>query len=115
MSIHNSASPAFPGNDPFVPLHSVLCPVPDWFDNPFRAFTDEENKAISDWYVALGRRKPDAERLGPPDRIMDEPRLAEMKKAGKTIFPTQHDFDDYIAVLEEMRDSGRRMAQGGEK
>ncbi len=74
----------------------------DWEENPFREFTDEENQAISDWYVALGKRRPDAERLSNAP-VGTREMLNRLKESGKEIFPSQQDFDDYIAELEMMR------------
>jgi hypothetical protein len=100
LAFHNSWSVITP----------IPCPVPDWETNPLREVTDDENQAINDWYVALNKRKPDSERLGSAP-VSTREMLDRLAEAGKEIFPTQQDFDDYVSEIELVRKNQRVLAR----
>ncbi|MDR1963798.1 MAG: hypothetical protein LBQ50_08465 [Planctomycetaceae bacterium] len=94
-----------------VPVTAEIpCPVPDWEYGALRAYSQEEQKAIRNWYVERGLVKPLEELIGQP-RPMTKSDLEEIKNIGKELFSTDEELKDFVETLEENRRIDRELEE----
>ncbi|MDR2754272.1 MAG: hypothetical protein LBC20_01075 [Planctomycetaceae bacterium] len=80
----------------------IPCPVPDWENGVLRAYSQEEQKQIRNWYVERGLVKPLEEIIGQP-KPMTIDKIIHTKERSKILFPTPEDSEQFLVTLEESR------------
>ncbi|MDR2115486.1 MAG: hypothetical protein LBP87_03800 [Planctomycetaceae bacterium] len=93
--LHSISGASF---DIHVP-EKIPCPVPDWENGVLRAYSQEEQKSIRNWYVERGLVKPLEEILGDA-RPMTKQDLEKIKKACQELFPLEEECDDFGNEIE---------------
>jgi hypothetical protein len=93
---------AFSGID-FGDFHAptaIPCPVPDWENGVLRAYSQEEQRAIRQWYVDQGLAKPLEEIVG-NTKIRTKKDLDEIREIGNELFASEAELNEFFAEIEE--------------
>ncbi|MDR2707058.1 MAG: hypothetical protein LBC02_14900 [Planctomycetaceae bacterium] len=83
----------------------IPCPVPDWENGVIRAYSQEEQKIIRNWYVECGLVKP-------LEEIVESQK--KQKKTKKVIIDDEpplsdEEFNEFMFVLDESRRISREL------
>ncbi|MDR2115484.1 MAG: hypothetical protein LBP87_03790 [Planctomycetaceae bacterium] len=99
--LHSISGASF---DVHVPAE-IPCPVPDWENHVLRAYSQEEQKSIYNWYVERGLVKPLEE------IVESQKRQKKTKNVTTNREPllSDEEFDAFMAVLEESRRTSREL------
>ncbi|MDR1269659.1 MAG: hypothetical protein LBK82_09045 [Planctomycetaceae bacterium] len=82
----------------------IPCPVADWENGVIRAYSQEEQKIIRNWYVERGLVKPLEE------IVESQKQQKKTKKVTTNRVPllSNEEFDEFMTILEESRHISNR-------